>query len=88
MEQMHGEFGREVYAGFTALASDAGRIARFEPEAKVLASLNHPHIAAIYGVQESGIFALAPSAAAACQLINKDGCTRTGFGSSIFHPPT
>src|SRR5512134_666565 len=29
------------------------RMARFEREAQVLASLNHPHIAQIYGVEES-----------------------------------
>src|SRR4051812_10007130 len=30
-----------------------GRLARFELEARVLATLNHPHIAAIYGVEEA-----------------------------------
>jgi len=36
-----------------ALAQDAERLARFEREAKVLASLNHPNIAQIYGIEES-----------------------------------
>jgi Tol biopolymer transport system component/tRNA A-37 threonylcarbamoyl transferase component Bud32 len=35
------------------LARDPERLARFEREAKVLASLNHPHIAQIYGIEES-----------------------------------
>src|SRR3990172_6298984 len=35
-----------------ALARDKERILRFEREAKVLASLNHPNIAAIYGFEE------------------------------------
>jgi eukaryotic-like serine/threonine-protein kinase len=35
-------------------AQDADRMGRFEREAQVLAALNHPNIAQIYGVQESG----------------------------------
>ncbi len=40
-------------------ADDPERLARFQREAQVLASLNHPNIAAIYGLEESaGVRAL------------------------------
>ena len=42
-----------------AFASDPERLARFEREAKILAALNHPHIAHIHGLEESdGVRAL------------------------------
>ena len=37
-----------------SFATDPERLARFEREAKVLASLNHPNIGAIYGLEEAG----------------------------------
>jgi len=50
------KLGREVAIKVlpASFARDAERMARFEREAKVLASLNHPNIAAIYGFEDSG----------------------------------
>jgi serine/threonine protein kinase len=47
--------GREVAIKIlpSAFTEDADRLARFEREARTLAALNHPHIAAIYGVEQA-----------------------------------
>ena len=43
----------------SSVASDADRLARFQREAEILATLNHPNIGAIYGVERAdGIVAL------------------------------
>ena len=43
----------------TTVANDPDRMARFGREAQLLASLNHPHIAQIYGLEEAdGVHAL------------------------------
>jgi eukaryotic-like serine/threonine-protein kinase len=49
------KLGRGVAVKFLpeVFARDADRVARFEREARVLASLNHPNIAAIYGLEHA-----------------------------------
>ena len=49
------QLGRDVALKILpdAFAADPDRIARFQREAQVLASLNHPNIAAIYGIEEA-----------------------------------
>ncbi|MBK5294942.1 MAG: protein kinase [Acidobacteriia bacterium] len=51
------KLGRQVALKVLAptLAGDAQYMARFQREAKVLASLNHPNIAAIYGLEENAL---------------------------------
>jgi serine/threonine protein kinase len=51
------KLGREVAIKVIppSVAADANRLARFAREAQVLASLNHPNIASIYGVEESAL---------------------------------
>src|SRR6266436_1583459 len=50
------KLGREVALKLLPplFAADADRVARFKREAQLLASLNHPHIGAIYGFEDSG----------------------------------
>ena len=47
------QLGRQVALKILpdAFAADPDRLARFKREAQILASLNHPNIAAIYGIE-------------------------------------
>jgi len=49
------KLGREVALKILPpkFTADSSRLARFEREAHVLASLNHPNIAAIYGLEQA-----------------------------------
>ncbi len=49
------QLGRQVALKILpdAFASDPDRLARFTREAQILASLNHPNIAAIHGIEEA-----------------------------------
>ena len=49
------QLGRDVALKILpdAFAADPDRLARFQREAQVLASLNHPGLAAIYGIEKS-----------------------------------
>jgi serine/threonine-protein kinase len=51
------KLGRDVALKIlpTSLARDPERLARLEREAKVLASLNHPNIAQIYGIEDRAL---------------------------------
>ena len=57
-----------------AVANDSDRIARFGREAQVLASLNHPNIAQIHGLEVSAgvralVMELVEGSAVLCQLL-------------------
>jgi len=65
-----------------AVAGDPDRLARFRREAQVLAALNHPHIAQIYGFEEAdGVPALVMELVGGPTLAE-----RIGRGRSL-HPP-
>jgi serine/threonine protein kinase len=79
------KLGRDVAikvlpAAFTA---DRDRLARFEREARVLASLNHPNIAAIYGLEQIGdVQALVLELVEGETLAERIGIRDSGFGIS------
>jgi predicted Ser/Thr protein kinase len=54
-----------------AFAQDAMRIERFKREAQVLASLNHPNIAAIYGVEEGALVMELIEGPTLAEILNK-----------------
>ncbi|HTS46994.1 MAG TPA: serine/threonine-protein kinase, partial [Bryobacteraceae bacterium] len=55
-EARDSKLGRKVALKIlpATFANDAERLARFQREARMLAALNHPHIATIYGLEQSG----------------------------------
>src|SRR5260221_11483647 len=78
--------GREVAIKILpdSFVDNPERIARFEREAQLLAALNHPHIAAIYGLQDAGatqwlVLGLVEGETLAAKL---DGMGGSGLGIS------
>jgi len=70
-----------------AFASDPQRMARFQREAQVLASLNHPNIAAIYGLEESGdLHALVMELVEGPTLAERLGAVGAGLVPALGHP--
>jgi eukaryotic-like serine/threonine-protein kinase len=76
--------GREVAIKILPpeFASHPDRLARFEREARMLAALNHPHIATIHGVEESdGVRALVLELVEGDTLAERIGrCSDSGLG--------
>src|SRR5215212_5701767 len=77
------KLGRDVAIKILPLsvAADPDRLARFEREARVLASLNHPNIGAIYGVEES-----ADITALVLELIEGETLADRIAGRPEYHP--
>jgi len=70
-----------------AMAHDAERMARFQREAQVLASLNHPNIAAIYGLEDSAdlralVMELVEGPTLAERIVRTQPLTRPASGAS------
>src|SRR5262245_53509752 len=65
------KLGREVAIKIlpAAFVKDPDRSARFEREARLLAALNHPHIAAIYGVEDAQTASGPPQRALILELV-------------------
>ena len=94
------QLGRDVALKILpdSFAHDPERLARFRREAQVLASLNHPHIGAIYGIEELRTSSADTSASLALVLEFIDGPTlaewitarrrRSGSGASGAPPAT
>ena len=72
------KLGRSVAIKFLpdAFSHDTERVARFQREARVLASLNHSNIAAIYGVEETDSRDIASTSSPRSKLASGQG--RTG----------
>jgi serine/threonine protein kinase len=100
-----GKLGRDVAIKVLPLpeqfARDPERLARFQREAKMLAALNHPNIAAIYGLEQSGethylVMELVPmllaeftEALASVENVDfhREGCFCTANGLTPATPP-
>jgi serine/threonine protein kinase len=70
-----------------AFTADSERVARFEREARVLAALNDPHIAAIYGVEQFGgtdalVLELVDGETLAERIRTREGLARPREGSA------
>jgi eukaryotic-like serine/threonine-protein kinase len=65
-----------------AFAADPQRLARLQREAQVLASLNHPNIASIYGLEESG-----PTRALVMELVEGPTLAELLVGAGLVPAP-